>query len=105
MSGCQGHCVMPTSLQITLRPSAMWFHNVISLDFGVAVNVFWRHLEENFYDHKDTYGNKDLVPATRAMQVSSLVLRVGSHLNISKSDIGNKYKVLIFTKDDRTFYL
>ncbi|ESP01531.1 hypothetical protein LOTGIDRAFT_180300 [Lottia gigantea] len=23
---------------------ALWFHNVISLDFGVAVNVFWKHL-------------------------------------------------------------
>ena len=73
------HCIMPASRQITLRPTAMWFHNVISLDFGVAVNVFWGHLEEKFYDHKDTYGNKDLVPATRAMQVSCLVLRVSSH--------------------------
>ena len=79
LSGTLTDAVMPASLQITLRPSAMWFHNVISLDFGVAVNVFWRHLEENFYDHKDTYGNKDLVPATRAMQVSSFVLKVSSH--------------------------
>ena len=48
---------------------ALWFHNVISLDFGVAVNVFWRHLNKEMYDAKDTYGNKDLVPATRAMQI------------------------------------
>ena len=37
--------------------------------FGVAVNVFWRHLDQCYYDNKDTYGNKDLVPATRAMQI------------------------------------
>lgn len=48
---------------------ALWFHNVISLQFGVAVNVFWRHLDQCYYDNKDTYGNKDLVPATRAMQI------------------------------------
>ena len=39
------------------------------LQFGVAVNVFWRHLDQCYYDNKDTYGNKDLVPATRAMQI------------------------------------
>ncbi|KAK3103844.1 hypothetical protein FSP39_022383 [Pinctada imbricata] len=48
---------------------ALWFHNVISLDFGVAVNVFWKHLDSQFYDSKDTYGNKDLLPATRATQI------------------------------------
>ncbi|XP_001635034.2 tRNA wybutosine-synthesizing protein 5 isoform X1 [Nematostella vectensis] len=48
---------------------ALWFHNVVSLDFGVAVNVFWRHLPAEMYDNKDVYGNKDLLPATRAMQI------------------------------------
>ena len=48
---------------------ALWFHNVIALEFGVAVNVFWRHLDNGMYDSKDTYGNKDLVPASRAMQI------------------------------------
>lgn len=48
---------------------ALWFHNVVSLDFGVAVNVFWKHLEDNMYDNKDIYGNKDLQPAARAMQI------------------------------------
>ncbi|XP_045178484.2 tRNA wybutosine-synthesizing protein 5-like [Mercenaria mercenaria] len=48
---------------------ALWFHNVISLEFGVAVNVFWKHLENAVYDNKDTYGNKDPLPASRAFQI------------------------------------
>lgn len=48
---------------------ALWFHNVISEEAGVAVNVFWKHLPDELYDHKDTYGNKDLVLAQRAMQI------------------------------------
>ncbi|CAH1788010.1 unnamed protein product [Owenia fusiformis] len=47
---------------------ALWFHNVISLDYGIAVNVFWKHLDNSCYDSKDTYGNKDPVVATRAIQ-------------------------------------
>lgn len=49
--------------------AALWFHNVISKDFGIAVNVFWKHLQNDLYDGKDTYGNKDLIPAQRAMQI------------------------------------
>ena len=41
---------------------ALWFHNVVSLDFSVAVNVFWRRLAPDMYDAKDTYGNKDPLP-------------------------------------------
>ena len=48
---------------------ALWFHNVTALDFGVAVNVFWRHLGAEFYDAKDTYGNKDPPQVQRALQV------------------------------------
>ncbi|KAJ8315372.1 hypothetical protein KUTeg_007522 [Tegillarca granosa] len=55
--------------------NAMWFHNVISLDFGIAVNVFWKHLADDLYDHKDTYGNKDLLPASRAMQIVDRALK------------------------------
>lgn len=36
------------------------------LDFGISVNVFWKELDENFYDKKDPYGNKDLLPAQQA---------------------------------------
>ena len=48
---------------------AMWFHNVIALDFSVGINVFYKTLEDTFYDQKDVYGNKDLIPASRAMQM------------------------------------
>ncbi|XP_071509885.1 tRNA wybutosine-synthesizing protein 5-like [Diadema antillarum] len=48
---------------------ALWFHNVVSLDFSVAVNVFWRHLDASCYDNKDTYGNKDPLAASKALQI------------------------------------
>jgi len=35
----------------------------------VAVNVFWKHLDDIMYDGKDTYGNKDPLPAVRAFQI------------------------------------
>ncbi|KAM8857560.1 tRNA wybutosine-synthesizing protein 5 [Synchiropus picturatus] len=47
---------------------ALWFHNTLALQFGVGVNVFWRHLPEDSYDRKDPYGNKDPVAAARALQ-------------------------------------
>ena len=54
---------------------ALWFHNVVSLDFSVAVNVFWRHLDAKLYDSKDTYGNKDPIPAQRAQQIVDRALK------------------------------
>ena len=47
---------------------AMWFHNITTLDFSISVNVFWKNLQHSFYDSKDVYGNKDLLPAQRAFQ-------------------------------------
>ncbi|XP_051259998.1 tRNA wybutosine-synthesizing protein 5 isoform X2 [Dicentrarchus labrax] len=47
---------------------ALWFHNTLALQFGVGVNVFWRHLPADSYDKKDPYGNKDPVAASRALQ-------------------------------------
>lgn len=44
---------------------ALWFHNVTSIDFSVAVNVFWRNLPAQVYDKKDPYGNKDPLPAAK----------------------------------------
>ena len=37
--------------------------------FGIAVKAFGKKLPKELYDHKDTYGNKDLLPAQRAMQI------------------------------------
>ncbi|KAL5005656.1 hypothetical protein ScPMuIL_016814 [Solemya velum] len=67
-----GHC---ERYEGTLEPGdvlfipALWFHNVISLEFGVAINVFWKHLDDKLYDNKDTYGNRDPLPAMRAFQI------------------------------------
>lgn len=44
-------------------------------DFGVAINVFWRHLEENVYDSKDPYGNHDPIPVHRANQIVDRALK------------------------------
>lgn len=55
---------------------ALWFHNVISLEFSVAINIFWRELDSSMYDKRDTYGNKDLLLASRAMQVVDRALKM-----------------------------
>lgn len=55
-------------LLCSCSPSALWFHNTVALQFGVGVNVFWRHLPADSYDRKDPYGNKDPVAAARALQ-------------------------------------
>ncbi|XP_068602350.1 tRNA wybutosine-synthesizing protein 5 [Brachionichthys hirsutus] len=47
---------------------ALWFHNTVALQFGVGVNVFWRHLPAGSYDRNDPYGNRDPVAAARALQ-------------------------------------
>ena len=73
---------------------ALWFHNVTSIGFSVAVNVFWRSHQQhrrgrgrpdaadnrkrggvvadhNLYSAKDLYGNKDPPAATRALEVAA----------------------------------
>lgn len=47
---------------------ALWFHNTHALTYGIAVNVFWKNLQHDLYDKNDFYGNKDLVPASKALQ-------------------------------------
>ncbi|KAL7991527.1 hypothetical protein Chor_015783 [Crotalus horridus] len=54
---------------------ALWFHNVTSEEFGVGVNVFWKQLPSEYYDKTDTYGNKDLTAASRAMQILDRALK------------------------------
>ena len=33
----------------------------------MSINVFWRHLKTDFYEAKDLYGNKDLIPFSRTI--------------------------------------
>lgn len=54
---------------------ALWFHNMTALDFGVAVNVFWRHLKSGLYDKNDPYGNKDPLPAGKALALIARALK------------------------------
>ncbi|XP_049831261.1 tRNA wybutosine-synthesizing protein 5-like [Schistocerca gregaria] len=61
-------CIMESG-DIIFIP-ALWFHNTLALDNGIAVNVFWKHLPEELYDKKDVYGNKDPIPAARAIQMT-----------------------------------
>ena len=75
------HFSRATRHQCVLEPGdvlfipALWFHNVVSLEFGVAVNVFWRNLDQKLYDTRDTYGNKDPLPAQRAQQALDRALK------------------------------
>ncbi|XP_029789998.1 tRNA wybutosine-synthesizing protein 5 isoform X2 [Suricata suricatta] len=59
---------------------ALWFHNIISEEFGVGVNVFWKHLPSECYDKTDTYGNKDPTAASRAAQILDRALKTLSEL-------------------------
>ena len=64
---------------------ALWFHNITSLEFSIAVNIFWRDLPKDLYDNKDPYGNKDPLPAQRAIQaVEKAIKLIG--------DLPNTYK-------------
>ena len=41
----------------------------------MAVNVFWKELEEKLYDPRDPYGNKDHLPAAKAIQSVDTVIK------------------------------
>lgn len=40
------------------------------------MNVFWRHLAEEYYNKKDTYGNRDLLIGERALLAVDRALKV-----------------------------
>lgn len=54
---------------------ALWFHNMTALDYGVAINVFWKNLQTDLYDKKDPYGNKDLLPASKSLRMLDNVIK------------------------------
>lgn len=47
---------------------ALWFHNVLSMEFSVSINIFWKHIAPTFFKNKDPYGNQDLVQGATAIQ-------------------------------------
>lgn len=65
---------------------ALWFHNVLSMDFSVAVNIFWKHLDPEFYDSKDVYGNKDPPQVQRALQIMERALTAVDELPADYKD-------------------
>ncbi|CAI5761983.1 JmjC domain-containing protein [Podarcis lilfordi] len=73
---------------------ALWFHNVTSEEFGVGVNVFWKHLPSNCYDKTDTYGNKDLAAASRAVQILDRALKTLEELPEEYRDFYGRRMVL-----------
>ncbi len=77
---------------------AMWFHNMTALDAGVAVNVFWRNLDDKVYDGKDVYGNRDLLPAAKAGRMLDNVIR---QLDGLPSDIRDFYGRQLISKIEK----
>eukprot|EP00112_Aurelia_sp_Birch-Aquarium-sp1_P004584 Seg152.6 transcript_id=Seg152.6/GoldUCD/mRNA.D3Y31 product="tRNA wybutosine-synthesizing protein 5" protein_id=Seg152.6/GoldUCD/D3Y31 len=72
---------------------ALWFHNVIALDYSVAVNVFYKHLDEKLYDQKDIYGNKDPIPASRASQMIDKAIKMLDELPTEYKDFYSRVMV------------
>lgn len=73
---------------------ALWFHNVTSEAFGVGVNVFWKHLPSECYDRTDTYGNRDPVAASRAVQILDRALKTLAELPEEYRDFYARQMVL-----------
>lgn len=74
---CFPEFVKVTSYEHIMEPGdilfipSLWLHNMTSLDFSVAVNVFWKNLNPELYDKKDPYGNKDPLPASKVIENNS----------------------------------
>ncbi|KAM3917390.1 tRNA wybutosine-synthesizing protein 5 isoform 2-T2 [Leptodactylus fuscus] len=73
---------------------ALWFHNTVAEEFGVGVNVFWKHLPSECYDKTDTYGNKDPTAASRAVQILDRALKTLEELPEEYKDFYARKMVL-----------
>lgn len=78
---------------------ALWFHNVTAVDYGVAVNTFWKGHDEKFYDSKDTYGNKDPPQVQRSFQILDRAL---SLLDDLPKQLRDFYRLRIIARVEET---
>ena len=67
------------SIRCTLLPGdilfipSLWFHNVYSKEASVSLNIFWKHLSNEFYCKGDLFGNNDLIIGSDILQHSSSI--------------------------------
>ena len=54
---------------------ALWFHNMTADGVGLAVNQFLKNQDQELYDQKDPYGNKDLLPAAKSLRMLDNVIK------------------------------
>lgn len=74
-----------------------------SLDFGIAVNVFWKNLDTELYDKNDPYGNKDPLPASKAL--TSVVKAVKDIQQALPSDYQHFYALKMISQIKEAFHL
>jgi tRNA wybutosine-synthesizing protein 5 len=50
---------------------SLWFHNTLTLSPSISINQFFKSLtlDHNLYQKKDLYGNKDLIPAEKSIEM------------------------------------
>ncbi|XP_014239313.1 tRNA wybutosine-synthesizing protein 5-like [Cimex lectularius] len=74
--------VKATQYECIMKPGdvlyipALWHHNTTAKTFGIGVNVFWKNLPHELYDKTDVYGNKDLLPAAKALSDINKALKI-----------------------------
>lgn len=62
-------------IEVILQPGdclfipALWFHHIDAVTECVSVNLFWRELPDSLYQPKDLYGNADVKPGVRAIEL------------------------------------
>lgn len=81
---------------------ALWFHSMTAVDFGVAVNVFWKNLDTELYDKNDPYGNKDPLPASKAL---TSVAKAMKDIRTLPSDYQRFYALKMISQIKEAFHL
>jgi len=61
------------------------------------VNVFWRELETSFYNKADIYGNNDLVPAAKCVDLAKRIQKELNTLPATYRDFYSRRVIKILT--------